>query len=304
MTSSNADAQPELLAQERIFSVDFITRHPELSLPPIEHDNIFMPEFLATLKGYRTALQQGGSIALGRGESLTSLRLDRSFSGLFSIDAPEVIQGPAITWTTLVLSAGPHFDRGSQFRVGDSLVKISDDDLDLIRSGRPWQFLAPWPDREDCKMEIKSTETTLREFLDAKLLIHQGGAFLTGHLSRKINSCGLVLEETKSLEEALRNRQLLVDQLQEGDQRRTPKVADARRTAAHIGTWPDGAANEAVTLAVANGAPQTDSAGTMNGIFGLSEPRGQRSPADPGDPSLPPAQSGIPRSDFIQNLYL
>ncbi|GFF60853.1 conserved hypothetical protein, partial [Aspergillus udagawae] len=280
-------AQPELLAAERVFSVDFTTPHPELSLGPLKHVNTVMPELSATLKSYRIALQQGGSIALGSGESLNSIRLGISISGVFSTDKPKVIRGPEITWTTLVLSAGPHFDGESRFQVGESLVEVLGDDLDLIRSGRPWQFLVPWPDREDCEKELKSTETALRELLDTKLLIHQA------------------LNETESLEEALRNRQLLVDQFHEGDQRCTPKVVDAGRTAAHIETWPDGAANEAETLTVASGAHQTDSADTMNGIFGLSEPRGQRSLAGLGDPCLLPenAEPGIPRSDFIQNLY-
>jgi hypothetical protein len=175
LTTSNAVAQPELLGAERGFSIDFTTPYPELSLCPLKHVNTVMPEVSATLKGYRVALQQGGSIALGSGESLNSVRLGRSISGLFSTDKPQVIRGPEITWATLVLSSGPHFDGESRFQVGESLVEVLGDDLNLIRSGRPWQFLVPWPDREDCEKELKLTETALRELLDTKLLIHQGG---------------------------------------------------------------------------------------------------------------------------------
>jgi hypothetical protein len=59
-------------------------------------------------------------------------------------------------------------------RVTDSLIEILDNDLELIRSGRPWRFLAPWPDTEDCKTKLKAIETSLHELLGAKLLIHQG----------------------------------------------------------------------------------------------------------------------------------
>jgi hypothetical protein len=174
LTTANATAQPELLAAERVLSVDFTTPHPELSMGPLKHANTVMPELSAALKSYRIALQQGGSIALGSGESLNSVRLGRSISGLFSTGTPQVIRGPEITWATLVLSAGPHFDGESRIQVGESLVEVLGDDLNLIRSGRPWQFLVPWPDREDCEKELKSTETALRELLDTKLLIHQG----------------------------------------------------------------------------------------------------------------------------------
>jgi hypothetical protein len=63
--------------------------------------------------------------------------LDRSLSGLFSIEALKVIQGLAITWTALILSAGPRFDGTSQFKAGESLAEVVGDDLEVIRSGRP-----------------------------------------------------------------------------------------------------------------------------------------------------------------------
>jgi hypothetical protein len=173
--TSNTGAQQELPTSERAArSVDFTTHRPDLSLGSLKSADIFVPEFLVILDNYRTVLQQGGSIALGRGETLASVRLDRSLSGLFSTEAPKVIRGPAITWTALVLSAGPHFDGASQFEVGESLVEVVGDDLELIRSGRPWRFLSPWPDRDDCEAELRSTEMALHELLDTKQLIREG----------------------------------------------------------------------------------------------------------------------------------
>jgi hypothetical protein len=172
---SNTGAQQELPTPERAArSVDFTTHRLELSLGSLKSADVFVPGFLIVLDNYRTVLQQGGSIALGRGETLASVRLDRSLSGLFLTETPTVIRGTAITWTALVLSAGPHYDGASQFKVGESLVEVVGDDLELIRSGRPWRFLSPWPDRDDCEAELRSTETTLHELLDTKLLMHQG----------------------------------------------------------------------------------------------------------------------------------
>jgi hypothetical protein len=172
---SNTGAQQELSTPERAArSVDFTTHRLELSLGSLKSADVFAPGFLIVLDNYRTVLQQGGSIALGRGETLASVRLDRSLSGLFSTETPTVIRGTPITWTALVLSAGPHYDGASQFKVGESLIEVVGDDLELIRSGRPWRFLSPWPDRDDCEAELRSTETTLHELLDTKLLMHQG----------------------------------------------------------------------------------------------------------------------------------
>ncbi|KAH2269124.1 hypothetical protein KXW02_002306 [Aspergillus fumigatus] len=291
LTPSNTGAQQELLTSERARCVDFITRRPELSLGSLKSADISVPEILIALDNYRTVLQQGGSIALGRGESLASVRLDRSFSGLFSTEAPKVIQGPAITWTALVLSAGPRFDGASQFKVGESLVEVVGDDLELICSGRPWRFLSPWPDREDCEAELRSTETALRELLDTKLLMRQ------------------VLEKTASLENGLRSRQRLIDQLRSGDQRPTPITAGAGSATVHSKASSDCSSHEAFAVTTVNEVPQANSTGTVSNISGPGEAGSQSfvgldSPRIPGAAMTPESvQAGGPQLDFILNLH-
>ncbi|EAL87817.1 hypothetical protein KXW29_005670 [Aspergillus fumigatus] len=291
MTSSDTGAQQEPPTPERARSVDFTTRHPDLGLGSLKSADIFVPGFMTVLDNYRTILQQGGSIALGRGETLASVRLDRSLSALFSTEAPEVIQGPAITWTALVLSAGPHFDGESQFKVGESLVEVVGDDLELIRSGRPWRFLSPWPDRDDCEAELRATEMTLHELLDTEQLICE------------------VLEKSAFLENELRSRQRLIDQLRSGEQRPTPTTANAGSATVHSKDSSDCSSHEAFAVTAVNKVCQANSTGTASDISGPGETRSQKS-IDLGSPRIPGAamapesvQAGVPHLDFILNLH-
>lgn len=113
-------------------------------------------------------LSRAGSIALGRGEKLASIRLSKSIESLFSTATPRVIEGPPLNWATLILLAGPHFDGPSQLKLGESYVELPEDELELVRSGRPWRFLFPWPDQDDYKKELQSTEMVLREIVDIR----------------------------------------------------------------------------------------------------------------------------------------
>ena len=121
----------------------------------------------------------GGSIAFGRGEDLTSKSLSKSLESLFSITTPSVREGAPLTWTRLVLFAGPQFEGPAQFKVGNSSVELSENDLKLLRSGRPWRFLFPWPDKDDCKKELQSNDTVLQELVDARKTIGEGECLKT-----------------------------------------------------------------------------------------------------------------------------
>ena len=119
-------------------------------------------------------LNRSGSIALGRGEKVTSTRLGKSIECLFSTATPRVIEGPPLNWAMLILLAGPHFDGPSQLKLGESHVELPEDDLELVRSGRPWRFLCPWPS-QDCEKELQSTEMALRELVDTRQIMKKGG---------------------------------------------------------------------------------------------------------------------------------
>lgn len=153
---------------------NFISEHHDKSLRPLRLANISISEFSTELSNHLSILNEGGSIAFGRGEDLTSKSLSKSLQSLFSITTPPVREGPPLTWTRLVLFAGPQFEGPAQFGIGSSSVELSEIDLKLLRSGRPWRFLFPWPDKDDCKKELQSNDTVLQELIDARKTIGEG----------------------------------------------------------------------------------------------------------------------------------
>ncbi|CAG7949988.1 unnamed protein product [Penicillium salamii] len=169
--------------------------------------SVSVSEFTAELANHLCTINEGGSIAFGRGENLASIGLSKSLESLFSTSTPRVIEGPPLTWTRLVLFAGPKFEGPTQLKVESSSVELSGDDFKLLRSGRPWRFLSPWPDRDDCAKELRSSETVLQELVDARKLI------------------GDVLEQISLFEQRLRNHHGLVSLLSE----KTDQVAHQAR---------------------------------------------------------------------------
>lgn len=79
-----------------------------------------------------------------------------------------------MSWTSVVLFAGPQFEGPVQLLVGNSSIELSEIDLKLLRSGRPWRFLFPWPDKDDCQKELQSNDAVLQEFVDARRVISEG----------------------------------------------------------------------------------------------------------------------------------
>lgn len=155
-------------------AIDFTARCHDRTLSPLRLTEKSAPAVLTELDDYLSVLNRGGSIALNRGENLASTRLANSLDSLFSTAEPRVTEGPPVTWTRLILSAGPHYDGPLQIKVGESHVELSEDDFELVRSGRPWQFLCPWPDKDDCKSELQSTEIALQELFDTRQMTEKG----------------------------------------------------------------------------------------------------------------------------------
>ena len=156
-------------------AIDFTIHDHDNNLSPLRLIDNPVSDLLAGLDRYLSVLSRGGSIALGRGEKLASIRLSKSIESLFSTATPRVIEGPPLNWAMLILLAGPHFDGPSQLKLGESDVELPEDDLELIRSGRPWRFLSPWPDQDDCKKELQSTEMTLQELVDTRQIMNKCG---------------------------------------------------------------------------------------------------------------------------------
>ncbi|RDH26153.1 hypothetical protein BDQ94DRAFT_57367 [Aspergillus welwitschiae] len=120
-------------------------------------------EFSNMLEEYHSMLNTGSSIALGRGETLYCARLSRSLETLFTTNEPVVVDGPRINWAALVLAAGPAYDGSAKLVIGDSHVDLPEIDYQLIRSGRPWRFLSPWPGSDDCQKKLGAIEKTREE---------------------------------------------------------------------------------------------------------------------------------------------
>ena len=152
---------------------NFVSQRYEKSLNPFRLASVSVPEFATELANHLSTIDEGGSIALGRGENLASISLGKSLESLFSTSTPRVREGPPLTWTRLVLFAGPNFEGTTQLKVENSSVDLSEDDFNLLRSGRPWRFLSPWPDRDDCTKELHSCETALQELSNARKVINE-----------------------------------------------------------------------------------------------------------------------------------
>jgi hypothetical protein len=82
---------------------NFISQYHDKSLSPLRLANISISAFSTQLSNHLSVLNEGGSIAFGRGEESTS----KSLESLFSITTPSVMEGPPLTWTRLVLFVGP-----------------------------------------------------------------------------------------------------------------------------------------------------------------------------------------------------
>lgn len=174
MIPTNSQHGGELRQTVHAKANDFTACRLDRSLRPLHFTDISLSEFSAELVGYLSVLNKGGSIAASRGEDLAGVRLSKSVDRLFSTPTPPVANGPPLSWTTIILSAGPHFDGPSHLEIGESVVELSDDDLELLRSGRPWKFLSPWPDKDDCKKELQCNEMALRELSDTRQIMHEG----------------------------------------------------------------------------------------------------------------------------------
>ena len=146
---------------------NFIFRRHDNSLKPLKLADTSLSEFSTGLKNYLSIINEGGSIALGRGDDLASIGLSRGLESLFSTPTPLVREGPPLTWT-IVLFAGPRFDGAAQLKVGGSRVELPEIDYQLLRSGRPW------PDQDDCRKEIGSSKTALQELVDTRETISEG----------------------------------------------------------------------------------------------------------------------------------
>ncbi|KAJ6034187.1 hypothetical protein N7499_003208 [Penicillium canescens] len=182
---------------------NFVARPDKKSLNPLRLASLSVSEFSTELANHLSTINEGGSIALGRGEKLASISLSKSLESLFSTSTPHVTEGPPLTWTKLVLFAGPNFEGPTQLKIDNSSVELPEYDLKLLRSGRPWRFLSPWPDRDDCTKELQSSETALQELSSARKVIDEVLAQILLVEQRLRNHRGLVSQIFESRDHAI-----------------------------------------------------------------------------------------------------
>lgn len=150
------------------------TEYPDRSRETIDFE---IPDLLVELERYFSVLENNGSIALNSGEILSSPCLCGQLGRLFSTVVPEVVEGPLMTWARAVLLAGPSprtIDGTYQLKIGESRIRLLEEDCMLLVSGRPWQFLNPWPSQHDSKREHVSVNMALGELRKAEGQVHKG----------------------------------------------------------------------------------------------------------------------------------
>ncbi|OGE49401.1 hypothetical protein PENARI_c021G00989 [Penicillium arizonense] len=248
---------------------NFISQIHDNGLNPLRLANISVSEFYTELRNHLSVINDGGSIALGRGEYLASIGLSKNLESLFSTTTPFVREGPPVTWTKLVLFAGPHYEGPAQLKVGDSSVELPKGDFKLLHSGRPWRFLSPWPDKDDCMKELESSKMALHELADSRKTISE------------------VLEQISLVEQCLRNHHDLVSQLSENQNHIKPKAIDLPFDGAHSSLTTQGVSDAHASTEDENLGGRDSPFAPTTIRYGRNEGLAQPVDIEPNEPALP-----------------
>jgi hypothetical protein len=122
-------------------------------------------QFSETLKSYNRVFERNESLAVRRGELLFGSLLSQQVDKMFSAPTPEAIEGPPTTWTELALGPdklSPH-DTPGLYSFQNTVIRLTEADFRLIVSGRPRQFLTPWPPKDDTLKELQVLDDVLSE---------------------------------------------------------------------------------------------------------------------------------------------
>ena len=76
---------------------NFISQRYANGLNPLRLTNISVSKFSAELRNHLSVINNGGSIALCRGQELASVGLSKGLESLFSTTIPFVREGPPMT---------------------------------------------------------------------------------------------------------------------------------------------------------------------------------------------------------------
>ncbi|KAL7649219.1 hypothetical protein ACMYSQ_012330 [Aspergillus niger] len=214
---ATATSHGSIQTVEQVLQVDeainFADPQRKEDLRSLELADSPLNEISSRLEEYHSVLKSGSSIALGRGDALFSTRLSKGLETLFTTNEPVVVSGPQITWTILVLAAGPIYDGSANLVIGDSHVHLSKIDHQLIRSGRPWRFLSPWPGSDDCRKELEAIKKTREELSNMRDKLGRGQRCPEAHNLLIFNFSETVLDEMSALDRELGHRHSIVARL-------------------------------------------------------------------------------------------
>lgn len=153
-------------------SIDFLCRDWENCLPSFDATQP-LEKIHELLTVYSNFLRQNYSLAVARGAVLPCVKVSNHLADLFSTPSPTVIEGAPVTWVELILTLGPA-PTFTQLASVRSRIQLASQDQDLIRSGRPWRFLSPWPGNEDCSQEWQTLQVAQEELACINRIAYQG----------------------------------------------------------------------------------------------------------------------------------
>lgn len=156
--------QVSSLVRKMSEEINYVSSPISESLGPLNVLEKSVRQVLAELQKYISVLEHKESLSLNLGMPLRGSGICDQLSKLFTVPRPSTVDGPEVTWSKVVLALGPspeHCHPNSICKIGDSSIRLAEEDCLLIISGRPWRFLSPWPDRKDRELELAVTTTTL-----------------------------------------------------------------------------------------------------------------------------------------------
>ncbi|CAI7646915.1 unnamed protein product [Penicillium manginii] len=148
--------------------LDFTVPSTDRHLPSLSIYSQQLKDLDEWLLMYIATLEQGQSVAVNRGETLSASYLCQQLGRLFTTAEPDMVRGPRIDWMQVVLSQDSLSSNTEEdtYTLGESVVRISTQDMDLISSGRPRQFLTPWPPTPDIQKEVNILSVVADELGD------------------------------------------------------------------------------------------------------------------------------------------
>lgn len=138
--------------------LDFTVPPTGHHLPSLSNYTQVFEDIDECLKLYITTIEQGRSLALNRGEKLSASYLSQQLRKLFTTAEPDIVRGPRVDWMQVVLfqDSLSQSTEDDTYTLGESVMRISRLDMDLISSDRPRQFLTPWPPSCDIRKELET----------------------------------------------------------------------------------------------------------------------------------------------------